>query len=56
MKKDVDLQTETMLARYSLISPLLTEELEAAVKRRRRNVILQGGGMSERTLRRVLGG
>ena len=54
MKKDVDLQTETMLARFSLISPLLTEELEAAEKRRRRNVILQGGAMSERTLRRFL--
>lgn len=54
MKKEVDVQTETMLARYSLISPLLTEEIEAAEKRRRRNVILQGGAMSERTLRRFL--
>jgi len=54
MKTQVDVQTETMLARYSIISPLLTEELEAAEKRRRRNVILQGGAMSERTLRRFL--
>jgi len=54
MKKEVDLQTETMLTRYSIISPLLTEGLEAAEKRRRRNVIIQGGAMSERTLRRFL--
>jgi len=54
MGKEVDLQTETMLTRYSIISPLLTEGLEAAEKRRRRNVILQGGAMSERTLRRFL--
>ena len=54
MRKEIDIQTETMLSRYSLISPLLAEELEAAEKRRRRNVILQSGSISERTLRRFL--
>ena len=54
MKKELDVQTEVMLTRYSVISPLLAEGLEAAEKRRRRNVILQGGAMSERTLRRFL--
>ncbi|SPF47328.1 Integrase, catalytic region [Candidatus Desulfosporosinus infrequens] len=54
MEKELDVQTETMLARYSVISPLLTEGLEAAEKRRRRNVIIQGEIMSERTLRRFL--
>ncbi len=54
MKKEVDVQTQAMLERFSLISPLLAEGLEAAEKRRRRNVILQGGAISERTLRRFL--
>jgi putative transposase len=54
MKKEIDIQTETMLSRFSLIAPLLAEELEAAERRKRRNIILQSGSISERTLRRFL--
>ena len=54
MATATDIQTEVMLKRFELISPLLAEGLEAAEKRRRRNVILQGGAMSERTLRRFI--
>lgn len=54
MTQEKDPSFEKMLTRFSLISPLLAEGLEAAEARRRRQEILSTGKLSDRTLRRLL--